>query len=120
VTVDLVVEGVCRTDCLPGVECCVESMSVLGRGVSVSMRDVLCLCQSVLERRPSDDMTYCVLLPLLRDSTAAFADKALWCTAFLMLPNHDCFLLRVSDLSNAARAGEPSSGSLGAIFCSAG
>jgi hypothetical protein len=35
--------GVSLTDCLPGVERCIEGMSVLVRGVSMSMRDVLCL-----------------------------------------------------------------------------
>jgi hypothetical protein len=40
----------------------------------------------------------------LRDSTAAFADKALRCTALLKLPNHDCFLLSFS-----VRDDEPSS-----------
>jgi hypothetical protein len=72
-------------------------------------------------KKPASALTYWVLLPALIDSTAAFADKALWCTAALMLPNHDdCFLLTVSDFSKATRAGEPSSGILGAIFCSAG
>jgi hypothetical protein len=37
--------GVSRSDCLPGVERCIEGMSVLGRGVSVCGSDVLCLCQ---------------------------------------------------------------------------
>jgi hypothetical protein len=71
-------------------------------------------------KTPVGALTYWVLLPPLMDSTAAFADKALWWTAFLMLPNHDCFLLSVSDFSNATRAGELSSGGLGAIFCSVG
>ena len=72
-------------------------------------------------KKPARILTYLVLLPPLIDSTADFADRALWCTAVLMLPNHDdCFLLRVSDFSKATRAGEPSSVALGAIFCSAG
>jgi hypothetical protein len=90
------------------------------RGIGVNERcATACLCQSLLTE-PADTTTYWVLLLPLRDSTAAFADRALWCTALLMLPNHDCFLLRVSDFSNAVRAGEPSSGILGAIFCSVG
>ena len=53
----------------------------------------------------------------LRDSTAAFADRAPRCTALLKLPNHDCFLLSVSEASGAVRDGEPSSDARGSMLC---